>query len=211
MGPGKSTQHECDMERIMDDGVFAKRITHILEFLRLFATTSNTPLGEIARLSVMAEPPINEIDNMLSGWERVWLEQKHPQTISGALMIAGLFSRPLPLWLAAAASELIERKISTTERRQRESLRKDFVRALAVAQYYKEGKTWEDSYDEASRALKKTEAHGSEETMRASYKKIQKEFKEGRAEQLQMWLEGLSLMGLDVRAHADIIAGKLPP
>jgi hypothetical protein len=44
------------------------------------------------------------------------------------------------------------------------------VRALAVVEYYKEGKTWDESYSAASIALEGTEAHGSEETMRASYK-----------------------------------------
>jgi hypothetical protein len=69
---GSSTQHECDMERIMADG----RIGEIFELLRLLGKpTTNTPLGEILRRSVLAEPLINEVDSMLVRLERIWLEQ----------------------------------------------------------------------------------------------------------------------------------------
>jgi hypothetical protein len=210
MSAGSSTQHECDMDKIMAN----EQIAQFLELLWLFGqpltSTSNISTGEIAARLVTAEPPIKEIDNRLSRLERLWLEQKDPQTVARAIRIASLSSAPLPLWLSAAAVELVDKRISPTERRKRGSLLKHFVRALAVTEYKLEGKTLDESHAAASTALEGSEAQGGEDMMCTSYKTIQRQWKEGRRELLTTWLEGMSLMGMDVREHATFIVGAKP-
>ena len=192
----------------MIDGPFAKRLNRMEKLLDQFSRlpTAPLPLGEVLRQAVMIDAGGDGIDATLARRESVWRQHRNPRVIREAILILAMFPKPLPGWVAQAAFELIDKRTSTREKLQRDQMMKHTLRWLAVKERRAAGDTLEASYAAASTALAQTEASGHEETMRSSYKWVERELKAGRGAQIRVWVEAIQASGLSVVEHPDMFS-----
>ena len=98
-----------------------------------------------------------------------------------AAELCRLYGQPPPVWLVDAAFDVVGERMTPEEKQRRRWDRIHYIRWDAVTQLRKEsGMTWEWCRAAVSEYLQDTEARGDVETIWASYKLVQKEFKEGR-------------------------------
>jgi hypothetical protein len=90
-----------------------------------------------------------------------------------ALFACKALSKPPPHWLVEAFLAMIERRLSDAERRQYGDFTRHRLRWQAVKQCRDRGTSWDDSWLAAADMLAGTDASGSDETVRSSYKLIQ--------------------------------------
>jgi hypothetical protein len=109
--------------------------------------------------------------------ERGWLSGV-AEAVTDAVLLCGEHQAPPPRWLCEAVRVVVERDFLGAATRKWDMIH--FARWDAVQELRdRKGergipKTWAECYDLASEVLKRTEAHGSAETIRASYKRVAK-------------------------------------
>jgi hypothetical protein len=141
-------------------------------------------------------------ERLLAKYEDAWRQLGHAKIIQEALLIC--VGSSVPEWLAIAAIDFVRQRIPKREKLVRYELAIHLTRSLAVFEAHERGDTWDESYITAAKILAKTVARGSPETMRASYKRIQKELKTGRGAQVLIWIDIIAAAGLISLKHGDI-------
>jgi hypothetical protein len=114
--------------------------------------------------------------------ERAWMAG-NTSAIAEAVATCWRFREPPPAWLWEAIDQFVDRRTPNAEKRRRREMDIHMMRWIAVTELRERrfelpfgddrGMTWEKCYAAVAEMLADTEAAGSEETIRASYKLIQ--------------------------------------
>jgi len=97
-----------------------------------------------------------------------------------AIELCRIYRRPPEEWIADAAFDAVGERMTLQEKHRHRENMNHYARWGVVTKLKESGMTWDDSYGAATELLEDTEARGSEGTIIASYKFVQKEFREGR-------------------------------
>jgi hypothetical protein len=113
--------------------------------------------------------------------ERAWRDGS-PTAVLDALHFCWGHKRPPPDWLLTAVQDSISKQLSRRDRRNFHSDQIHYTRWDAVVEARERfGMTWPDAYAAVSELLKGTLAEGSEETIKSSYRLVQKDMRGGSA------------------------------
>ena len=213
---GSSTRHGRDMVSTGDS--FGERFENILQLLHVISSEENQPAAPDTSLGgTLATLVVG--DSMLSGLEAEWQQSHDTRTIYKAILVCRSHSLTTPAWLANAALDCLYEQKPGLERRRRDEEIVHFVRWAVLrdlsdrrpellANDDDTSATWPERYVVASTALKKTEARGAEDTIKASYGHIQSEIDAGRGAKYLVWRDILRAAGLSLLDHAQNILGE---
>ena len=139
-----------------------------------------TAMADDRKANPWLDEMLQLLDEELAFYEKGWLQFREPMLVADAVEKCALLRAPLPLWLCRAVVEIALGRETSHQRHRRAERWNDFERWRTVWDFREGGATWERSYEAASDLLSGTDAAGEPGTMKESYQKVEKAFREGR-------------------------------